>query len=262
MNHSGTHYDEVTNLFETILGENLHVGLYEEPGSDLHDASTALTRLMIEQVNPREGCRVLDVGCGVGGPARYLAERHGATVVGLSNSAECIERAAKIPHSRVSYLCMDALELANSSLTDFDIAWLLESSHLMEDKNLLFKGLHHVTGEAGRFVLCDFFLSDEKFAENRRNILKMRKIYKVFGRLHLTSPNFYQKKAVDNGFLKTNSIDITEKTYPTLDIWLKEAENQLGELPGRKDFIDGVKFLQELYQNHIVSYHVISGEKV
>jgi len=259
---SGKHYDDVANLFETLLGENLHVGYFEHPNLSLHEASTALTRFMTEQVGLQTGCKILDVGCGVGGPARYLAAHYQASVLGISNSAECIARASLIKHPMVNYLCMDALCLANSELTDFDVAWLLESSHLMDDKSLLFQGLNKVTAKQGKFVLCDFFLNDEAFATDRRNILKMRKIYKVFGRLDLTPSTFYQLQAEKNGFEKIRISDITEKTSPTLEYWLQEADNRKNDVNGWREFIEGVEFLQELYQNQIVSYHVISGEKL
>lgn len=43
----------------------------------------------------REGMKVLDVGCGVGGPAREIAKFTGADIVGLNNNDYQIERATK-----------------------------------------------------------------------------------------------------------------------------------------------------------------------
>ena len=43
----------------------------------------------------REGMRVLDVGCGVGGPAREIAKFTSAKIVGLNNNDYQIERATK-----------------------------------------------------------------------------------------------------------------------------------------------------------------------
>ena len=261
MSDSGAHYDQMTSLFAAVLGENLHVGFFDKPDLSLHEASTLLTKQMIGQVGIKPGAKVLDIGCGVGGPARYLAEKVGCEVTGISNSQACIEKAANTAHPLVNYRCMDALALGESELGGFDIAWLLESSHLMNNKSKLFAGLYKVTTGDGKFVLCDFFLKNEEFARDRKNILKMRKIYKVFGRLDLTLPKIYQMHAQENGFKNIKITDITDSTYPTLDYWIKEAENQSEEYGGKTDFIEGVQFLQELYKNEIVSYHIISGEK-
>jgi len=43
----------------------------------------------------REGMKVLDVGCGVGGPAREIANFSGANIVGLNNNDYQIERATR-----------------------------------------------------------------------------------------------------------------------------------------------------------------------
>ena len=43
----------------------------------------------------RQGMKVLDVGCGVGGPAREIAKFAGVNIVGLNNNDYQIERASK-----------------------------------------------------------------------------------------------------------------------------------------------------------------------
>lgn len=43
----------------------------------------------------RDGMRVLDVGCGVGGPAREIAKFSGAHITGLNNNDYQIERATR-----------------------------------------------------------------------------------------------------------------------------------------------------------------------
>lgn len=41
----------------------------------------------------RDGMKVLDVGCGVGGPAREIAKFSGANIIGLNNNDYQIQRA-------------------------------------------------------------------------------------------------------------------------------------------------------------------------
>jgi len=43
----------------------------------------------------KENMRVLDVGCGVGGPAREIVKFSGANVIGLNNNDYQIERATQ-----------------------------------------------------------------------------------------------------------------------------------------------------------------------
>lgn len=48
---------------------------------------------MAHMINLRKGMKVLDVGCGVGGPAREIATFSGCNIVGLNNNGYQIERA-------------------------------------------------------------------------------------------------------------------------------------------------------------------------
>ena len=58
----------------------------------------------------REGERVLDVGCGIGSVARDVAERSGATVVGIDSSPWALATArSQFAHPRVTYVEADVL---------------------------------------------------------------------------------------------------------------------------------------------------------
>jgi sterol 24-C-methyltransferase len=46
-------------------------------------------------MNIRPGMRVLDVGCGVGGPAREIARFSDANIVGVNNNQFQVDRARK-----------------------------------------------------------------------------------------------------------------------------------------------------------------------
>src|SRR5262245_63710848 len=57
----------------------------------LHSGGLATTREQAKRVALTEDSRVLDVGCGVGGPARYLAHSYGCRVDGIDLTPELIE---------------------------------------------------------------------------------------------------------------------------------------------------------------------------
>jgi SAM-dependent methyltransferase len=75
----------------------------------------------VERIRPGE--RVLDVGCGIGSVARDIAERSGATVVGLDVSPWALEVArTRFTHPRVSYVQGDVLGYEPDA--PFDVAVL------------------------------------------------------------------------------------------------------------------------------------------
>jgi 2-polyprenyl-3-methyl-5-hydroxy-6-metoxy-1,4-benzoquinol methylase len=57
----------------------------------LHSGGFAITRRQANRIAVTEDSRVLDVGCGIGGPARYLAHTYGCRVDGIDLTPELIE---------------------------------------------------------------------------------------------------------------------------------------------------------------------------
>src|SRR5438034_4469713 len=57
----------------------------------LHSGGLATTRRQANRIAVTEDSRVLDVGSGIGGPARYLAHTYGCRVDGIDLTPELIE---------------------------------------------------------------------------------------------------------------------------------------------------------------------------
>jgi sarcosine/dimethylglycine N-methyltransferase len=69
-------------------GEDIHIGLYDSPADPIPSASRRTVEAMADEIAmvPDDRHRIIDVGSGYGGPARYLAERFGSRVVCLNIS--------------------------------------------------------------------------------------------------------------------------------------------------------------------------------
>ena len=73
-------------------GEDIHIGLYES-GLSIFEASRKTVELMATTlITLDENSRVLDLGAGYGGAARYLAEKYGCQVTCLNLSETQNER--------------------------------------------------------------------------------------------------------------------------------------------------------------------------
>src|SRR5262249_5569426 len=122
-------YDELTSV-DAILRVLAREGLEEGAltAADLytrsldcqnHGGFALLERhaaLVAESTALREGQRVLDAGCGLGGPARYLADRFGCTVTGIDVLPVRVQAATTLTQmvgldDRVAYHQGDATSL-------------------------------------------------------------------------------------------------------------------------------------------------------
>jgi cyclopropane-fatty-acyl-phospholipid synthase len=83
------HYDLSNDFFEAMLDPNMQYScaLFDE-GDDLASAQLRKLDWICERLRLRPGLRVLDIGCGWGGLARYAARHYGCQVVGLTISRE------------------------------------------------------------------------------------------------------------------------------------------------------------------------------
>ena len=83
------HYDLGNGLFGAMLDSRMIYSCgYWRDARTLDDAQEAKLDLVARKLSLAPGMRVLDIGCGWGGGARFMAERYGVEVVGVTNSSE------------------------------------------------------------------------------------------------------------------------------------------------------------------------------
>jgi cyclopropane-fatty-acyl-phospholipid synthase len=83
------HYDLGNDMYGVMLDRHMiySCGYWEEADS-LEEAQLAKMDLVCRKLRVQPGMRVLDVGCGWGGMARFMASNYGAEVVGITISEE------------------------------------------------------------------------------------------------------------------------------------------------------------------------------
>jgi cyclopropane-fatty-acyl-phospholipid synthase len=88
--NSADHYDLCNTLFEHMLDPYMqYTCAYWEPGTtDLAAAQRCKLEMICEKLDLKSGMRVLEMGCGWGGLARFMAERYPVSVVGFNLSRQ------------------------------------------------------------------------------------------------------------------------------------------------------------------------------
>lgn len=88
------HYDRGLELFEAMLDSKLLYSCgYWKEARTLEDAQTAKCHLICEKLQLKPGLRLLDIGCGFGGLARYAATHYGVEAHGITVSRQQFEYA-------------------------------------------------------------------------------------------------------------------------------------------------------------------------
>ena len=103
-----------------------------------------------------EGMRVLDVGGGLGGPARTLAARFGCRVTVVDLAASYVDAGRMLTSllrldEEVDFIVGDALQLPVAD-GSFDAVWTQNSGMNIADKARLYAGFRRVLRSGGRLV--------------------------------------------------------------------------------------------------------------
>src|SRR5215467_10782026 len=103
--------------------------------------------------------RVLDVGCGIGGPSRFLASKFGCQVNGLDLTAEFVALAAMLAQrtrlaDKVTYRQGNALDLPFPDAS-FDVVWSQNAAMNIGDRDRLYGEMRRVLTPSGRLALQD-----------------------------------------------------------------------------------------------------------
>jgi ubiquinone/menaquinone biosynthesis C-methylase UbiE len=126
----------------------------------LHSGGLATTRDQAKRIAVTDESRVLDVGCGIGGPARYLAHTYGCRVDGIDLTPELIETARVLTKrcklaDRVKLRLGNALDLPYSDQT-FDVVWCQNVTMNIADKAGLLAGVYRVLKPGGLFTATEY----------------------------------------------------------------------------------------------------------
>ena len=162
-------YDSWTQdkLLERLWGEHIHLGFY--PPSKNIDFRKAKVKFVHELVSwsgldklPR-GSRILDIGCGIGGSSRILANYYGFNVTGITISEEQVKRARELTSSdcKCNFKVMDALDLKFEDGT-FDGVWSVEAGAHMNNKDKFADEMLRILRPGGYLALADWNSRDLK----------------------------------------------------------------------------------------------------
>lgn len=126
---------------------------------EFHVGGLESTQELAKNMELHPGLRLLDVGSGIGGPARYFAAEHGCNVTGIDLTEEFVRvagnltRLVKLEHL-VEFRQASALALPFSAET-FDRAYMIHVGMNIADKASVYREVRRVLKPAGLFTIFD-----------------------------------------------------------------------------------------------------------
>ncbi len=255
------HYDQFTWAYRLYWGYHLHHGLFDSGKETPKEAQQALLRYCASRAAVRRGASVVDVGCGYGGTAKFLAEEYSCSVLGLTLSPAQLKVACRLSRSvkrpgRIRFEVADA-ETYPFPGSSSDLVWTMESlGHFFHKADYLAK-VHAALKPGGRFLLADWTGSmDDPL---------VRKIAAAFLCPDLLTAEEYSSKLRSIGMSVICCEPLARRVARTWDICAQRLHSMRWILPllprHFAAFRQGVELMREGFHSGQLEYTLLIAEK-
>ena len=255
------HYDFLLPFYRLVWGEHIHHGLFVRGDESPKQAQEQMIAHCAERAGIARGASVLDVGCGLGGTAIYLARRYGCRVRGITISPRQAERARKNVEcagtdDKVEIVTGDA-EALDFPEAAYAAVWTMESSEHFADKAAYFRKAAEALKPGGVLVLTAWTGDPER--ERVRSVARWGLCAGI-----QTAQQYAEQIAAAGLELRAQE-DLTAQITRTWEICIRRARwlwpvKQV--LPRRhREFADGMRTMLEAYRSGELSYTTIFAEK-
>ena len=229
------YYDLCSEFMVLGWGESLHFAPLS-PGESLEDSKIRHQRLMISKLELRPGMKVVDIGCGIGGPMRRVAREPGVRVVGINasevqcNKARRLNAAAGLAGVTECLQCnfMDMSAIADHT---FDRGYAIESTCHAADKAGAFAEIHRVL-KPGALLWGQEMCMTERYdpGDNRHRAIK-RELMHGIALKDIATFGEVNRALETAGFEVVESEDLAASGHGPSTPWYQPMETPRG-LPG------------------------------
>jgi len=225
-----TFYDSVTDLYEFGWGESFHFA----PRHALESREQSIARFehfIATKLDLKDGMRVLDIGCGVGGPQREISRFSGAKVTGVNISELQVAKGKKYNKQYgLDHLCdMMVGDFHKLPFEDgtFDAVYCIEASCHSPHREKVFAEAYRVLKPDGRFLTTEWCTTDKYDPQNSVHQKVKEDIEYGNGLSNTISTKESLKKLKDVGFQVLHEKDYCEVDKLNPVPWYREFDRNL-----------------------------------
>ena len=210
------HYDRLSPAYQMFWGEHLHHGYWENEKETQAEAQIKLIERLAVCAHIAPASRVLDIGCGLGGSSRWLAQNLDCSVLGLTLSPVQAKLATAASSKaglsdQVRFRVQDVTQFAFPPQA-FDAVWVVECSEHLPDKARFIADCAQTLQPGGHLALCAWLRAETLNDQGAQLVARV-----CDGMLcpSLASMNEYRNWMSDAGLQPIEAENITRRVEPT-----------------------------------------------
>jgi len=251
--------------FKIWGGDHIHVGIYNHSKESIKDASPRIVQMMASKLNLNTNIKLLDLGSGYGGAARYLAKNFGfqVTCLNLSKNQNERNRGLNKKHDLDNLITVVEGNFEDIPFPEdsFDIVWSQDAIVHSANRELVVQEAVRVLNDSGEFIFTDLMQTNDC----PKSILKP-----VLDRIQLDSLGsfgFYVEQGRKFGVKKTEVQDLSEHLTTHYQRVMEETQDRYVEMVEAcgKEYIDkmiqGLKHWVEAGKNDYLSWGIVHMNK-
>ena len=219
-----SHYEQPAEFFYPILGGEWHSyssGLWPEGVTTETAAQEAKLDLLARLMDLKPGQRILDVGCGWGGPLVYLCKTYGVSGVGLTVSpTQRVAIEERIAKYGVDARVIEQNWRAFDDAAGFDAIYTDEVLVHFNDLGGFFKRCYDWLHEGGRMVHKELHLTHPHWAEMDRAGNSVNEIFGLTGNYRPLAEELALANAANFEVACVYNIPIAPHYMKTMERWL------------------------------------------
>ena len=196
---------------------SLHYGFYDADNRRHKAAVLNMNRVLAERAGVKNGDKILDAGCGVGGSCLWLSEHYDVQCTGINISEYQLIRARKLAEkkklsSRINYEVRSFLDTGFEDNT-FDVVWGMESVCYANNKKEFLEEAYRILKPGGRIAVADGFLNDMNPEPRYEGMLK--DWLDGWAVPNLWGQERFTNDLADTGFKNINFLDGSKNIVPS-----------------------------------------------
>lgn len=220
------HYDLGNDFYKQWLDPSMTYSsaLYLEEHEDLETAQNNKYNTIVDWLELRPGHSILEIGCGWGGFARALNQRHQGTYHGITLSQEQLAYAQLTHQEQVSdnLSCQFSLTDYRDIHEQFDRIVSIEMIEAVGEEHwpVYFEKLYNSLKPGGSAVIQAILIDDARFEEYRREVDFIQRY--IFPGGMLPSDRVMKEQAGKAGLAIRNTLSFGLDYAKTLDEWKRQ----------------------------------------
>src|SRR5437762_4963336 len=254
-------YAIFAHISPRFWGEHIHHGLFLRGHEQPAEAQIAMLEHCLALLKPRRDALLLDVGCGHGGTAVYIATARGWRVHGITISETQARFAKRIVtradlRDRAQFFVSDANRLALPAAS-YDVIWTMECTEHLADRPAFISNAAATIRPGGEMLIAAWTGSMEKTS--------VQAVAKEFLCPSLQTAEDYVEQLRDAGLEIRALEDLSAGAAPTWTICRDRVQGMRFVLPlmprSVRNFVAAIDVIIGAYRCGDLHYSVITAAK-